>query len=73
MQLLVEMMELDDEEASCFSFFLIMQCLPTWLCILLEADDHDNIRQLVVQAECLLTQHGQKQAGTVAALESSED
>ena len=60
MQLLVDMMELcpNDEEASSFSVFLFMQCLPTWLRILLEADDQDYIWQLAVKADRLLTLQG---------------
>ena len=75
MQLLAEMMELcqDDEEASCFFVFLFLQRLPAWLKVQLEVDDLADIRQLATRADRLFVLHGHRQAGTVAAVDTTQE
>jgi hypothetical protein len=74
-QLLAEMMELcpDDEEASCFFVFFVLQCLPAWLRVQLEGDDQDDIRRLATRADPLFALHGHKHGRSVAVVEGQED
>jgi hypothetical protein len=70
-ELLHEMLELcpTGHEASSFFLFLFLQCLPSFLRIMLREDDYEDIRAVAVKADKLWAIHTHQQHGTVAVVE----
>jgi hypothetical protein len=58
------------EQQSKFFAFLFLHHLPNWLWIMLEEDNHQDVRSLVVKANKLQALYGHLQHGTVGAMDS---